>query len=350
MKILIACNVDSYDNPYVKTLYDEMKRQNIDVTCSINEFWGDVQNYDIIHIQWPNLLVSKLDNSNKLLSEKISEIHHLGKKIIVTLHNLLPHYSDDNRLLEAYRIIYENTDCFIHLGNESIKLLKNLYPNITAEHYVIPHHTFDTLYDMNVSVYEAREMLNIPQNMKCLVSFGRFRNDEERDLLLLICKSLPQNIYYLMPGFNLERILRKNVVKGFKAFIKRIKYAIIAKKYGIHMNYKFIPDNMVPYYIKAADAMLIPRMKILNSGSVSLGMLCGIPIVGPNVGNVGSELKKTGNYVFDIENLDALPGIVSAALNNKLLGKCNIEYANRVLKTSVVVREIVRVYMKYSKV
>ena len=116
------------------------------------------------------------------------------------------------------------------------------------------------------------------------------------------------------------------------------------------MNYKFIPDNMVPFYIKAADAMLIPRIKILNSGSVSLGMLCGIPIIGPNVGNVGSELKETGNYVFDIENLDALPSIVSAALNNKLLGKRNIEYADRVLKTSVVVREIIRVYMKYSKV
>ena len=349
MKILIACNIDSYDNPYVKTLYDEMKRQNIDVTCSINEFWGNVQNYDIIHIQWPNLLVSS-DNSNKLLSEKISEIRHLGKKIIVTLHNLLPHYSDDTKLLEAYKIIYENADCFIHLGNASINLLKKIYPNNTAEHYVIPHHTFDTLYNMNVSVSEARKILNIPQNMKCLVSFGRFRNDEERDLLLLICKSLPQNIYYLMPGFNLERILRKNIVKGIKAFIKRIKYAIIAKKYGIHMNYKFIPDNMVPFYIKAADAMLIPRIKILNSGSVSLGMLCGIPIIGPNVGNVGSELKETGNYVFDIENLDALPSIVSAALNNKLLGKRNIEYADRVLKTSVVVREIIRVYMKYSKV
>lgn len=349
MKILIACDIDSYDNPYVKTLAEEMYRQNIDVTCSLSEFWKNSNSYDIIHIQWPNLLVCDSDNSNQLLLNKINEIHHSGIKIIVTLHNIFPHYSHNTKILTAYKIIYENADCFIHLGTASVHLLKEQYPNINAEHFIIPHHTFDTLYNMNVSVEEARKVLDIPQNIKCLVSFGRFRNDEERNLVLSICKALPKNIYYLMPGFNKEKILRKNIIKGTNELIKRIKYAILANKYGIHMNYRFIPDNMVPLYIKAADAMLIPRLKILNSGSVSLGMLAGIPIVGPNVGNVGSELMKTGNYVFDVKKIDSLPSIIEGALNDKRLGEKNLKYANDVLKTSTIVEQIAQVYMKFSK-
>lgn len=349
MKILIACDINSYDNPYVGTLADELIRQEINVTCSVSEFWNNANKYDLIHIQWPNLLVRKSDKGGEQLSKKIHEIHKYGIKIIVTLHNLLPHYCTDTNVLTAYKIVYENADCFIHLGETSVKLLKEQIQNDVAEHYIIPHHTFDSLYNMNVSQDKARKILKIPSNVRCLVSFGRFRNDEERNLLLFICKALPKNIYYLMPGFNNEKIFRKNIFKGIIAFIRRVKYGIVAKKYNIHMNYNFIPDKMVPYYIKAADAMFIPRIKILNSGSVSLGMLGGIPIVGPNVGNVGDELKRSGNYVFNINDFSTLPHIVENALYNKSLGYKNLEYANRNLKTSVVATQLIQIYQKLAK-
>ena len=63
MKILIVCNINSYANLYVETLYKGLQQKGIDITCSISEFWNNVTAYDLVHIQWPNLLVDDNDKS-----------------------------------------------------------------------------------------------------------------------------------------------------------------------------------------------------------------------------------------------------------------------------------------------
>ena len=330
MKILIACNIDSYPNPYVKTLYDGFVNKGIDVTCSIEEFWRNATSYNIVHIQWPNLLVDETDENCSRLESVIKEIKGNNIPLICTCHNLVPHYNSGVALNNAYKIVYNNCDYIHHLGDASVQLLKDKYPE---------------MYDLSISKEDARKSLVIPSNVKCILSMGMFRHEEERELIISIRNGLSKDDYCILaPGFFRTRIIRRNVFQAFKALLQTIKYSVIARYYGIKICHQFVPDNILPLYLRSADVMLIQRKKILNSGNVSLAMLAGLPIVGPNDGNVESILRNTGNFVFDKANLENLPVIIKNALDTKSLGQRNYDYAMKNLTTSSVVDALVSFY------
>lgn len=345
MKILIACNIDSYPNPYVKTLFNGLVNKGVDVTCSIDEFWSNAICYDIVHIQWPNLLVDNSDATCSRLQSVIANIKEQNIPIICTCHNLVPHYNSGVALNNAYRIVYNNCDYIHHLGEASIQLLKDFYPEMKAEHFIIPHHTYDEMYDLNISKEEARDALGIPRNIKCILSMGMFRHEEEREMLISLRKGLSKEEYCILaPGFFWTTIIRKNVFLAFRALLLTIKHSVIAKYYGIRICHKFVPDNMLPLYLRSADVMFIQRKKILNSGNVSLAMLAGLPIVGPNDGNVESILRKTGNFIFDRNNINELPSIIRKAIATENLGKKNHDYAMENLTTSTVADALISFY------
>lgn len=345
MRILIACNVDSYPNPFVKILYNGLIKQGVDVTCSIDEFWSNSNSYDLVHIQWPNLLVEKTDVDCTRLRCVISNLKKQHIPLVCTCHNLVPHYNNEKALNNTYKIVYDNCDYIQHLGEKSIELLKELYPDMQAEHIVIPHHTYEELYNFNMSKEEARKRLGIPKDIKCILSVGKFRHDEERKIIIDLRRQLKKKDYYILaPGFFWTTIIRRNVFLAISALFSTIKYHIIAKYYGIHICSKYLPDNILSLYLRAADVMLIHRKKILNSGNVSLAMLAGLPIVGPNDGNVESLLRKTGNYIFDKNDLKDLPMIIKNALSEKNLGQQNNDYAKRNLTTNSVVKSLISFY------
>ena len=60
--------------------------------------------------------------------------------------------------------------------------------------------------------------------------------------------------------------------------------------------------------------MLLQRTTILNSGNIPMAFYLEKVMVGPDTGNVGELLKKTGNPVFDIDNLSTLESCIQQAL------------------------------------
>ena len=348
MKVLIACNRNSYKNPYVATLADGLIAMGVDITCSLDEFWSNSCNYDVIHIQWPNLLVKKNDSNCSLLKKTLTNIRKNGIPIVVTLHNLIPHYCNEECVYDAYKVVYESADYIIHMGEISIGELHKQMPYLKAKNFVIPHHTYDTLYCMNVDKGLAKKKLGIPNTKKCVLSFGSFRDDEERRILTSLSDAC-RDFYFLAPGFYRGEIFRKNIKLGFSALLKTIKYSLIAWRHRIHICHRYVSDEMLPYYMAAADVLLISRVKILNSGNVSMAMLAGVPIVGPNVGNVGWILNKSGNRTFDVNHLENLPTLVRESLKDPRIGMSNKNYSEKFLKTMIVARQVMDVYEKIVK-
>lgn len=352
IKVLIAFNRDSYMNPYVSTLADGLIGEGCNVTCSIDEFWQNAIAYDVVHVQWPNLFADKMGEHGEILENVLKELKEKHIPIVVTLHNLVPHSSQNTKQQMAYKIVFNYADCFIHMGTASIDLLKEKWPNIKAEHFVVFHHTYDALYDMNRDKLESRKILGIPRNVKCILCFGKFRNDEERNLIINLRKKLDSSYYFLLPGFYYESLSFpwKNVLHGIRSLLFRIreniKYTIIAKKYRLHISHKYISDEDLPVYLSAADVLIVQRLKILNSGNVSLAMHAGLPVVGPNVGNVGWMLKKTGNPCFDVNNLDAFPNVVKSALSQEKLGELNKTFAKDCLSTKTISQQTKNIYEK----
>lgn len=343
MKILIVCNTDSFSNPYVRTLYGGLKSQDCDITCSIEQFWNHPLDYDIIHFQWPNVLVKGAGKNCENLQRNINRIKKHKRILICTCHNISPHYDEGKEINLAYKIIYENCNVIHHFGTKSIQLVKSAYPQCQAKHVVIPHHTYDKLYSMDVDKITARSKLQIPIDTKVILAFGSFRNDEERNLVISLKRQMDGNYYFLVPGFFYRKILRTNLKKALVAAIKTLWYSYKAKVNGLHMTHHFIPDDSLPLYMASADVLLIQRLRILNSGNVPLGMLAGLPIVGPNDGNVEELLRNTGNYVFDRNDLAGLPDIIKAAISNDDIGKKN-RICSKNFSTDRVSAEFINLY------
>ncbi len=294
-------------NPYISTLYDELKslHHDVDMYYGPEKFWSnEVFNYDIIHVHWPDNLL-KNDGIHQMdaakVEKRIIEIKNHGIRLFATCHNLKPHYSNDSSKDIIYEFVYKNADVIVHLGEYSYNFLKEKYSNV--KHVIIPHHVYDKIYHP-VSRNDAIQKLHLDENKRYILCFGAFRDNEERELVKSVSKTLrKQGIEILAPSFTTVSPIR-NWVHAIYVFLKKLYFKT---RYSyLHIKAESVSDEELPYYYAAADVAFIQRLKILNSGNVPMGFLMGKVVVGPDTGNVGLLLKEFYNPIFSTNQLDAV--------------------------------------------
>lgn len=310
MNILIASDrriLRSKANPFVQVLIKGLVQHGHHVDCGLNEFWNDYSSYDLIYIQWPEVLfptAQVTEKDTKKIALQLDKIRDAGVKTVHTCHNLHPH--NNNRVIkEAYDIVFSRMTAFHHLGSYSYDFMKERY--IDKYHFIAPHPIFFDCKKSGPTKEKARQLLNIPMDSKVLLCFGQFRNDGERALVYTLKKHFP-DIYMLCPRFVGGKLKRKNPFKILNYLFK----SMIARSQGIHTTLPYINNEDVPNYFNAADVLLIQRNEILNSGNVPLGFSAGKVVVGPSVGNVGTILGETGNPTFKPNNENSLEKAVSS--------------------------------------
>ena len=202
-------------NHFVSSLGNALQKQGCEVVYGLKLLWTDeVLSYDIIHFQWPEGLFGLFghqvtDEELTRVNQRLLWLKEHGKKLFYTCHNLKPHTNKNENLLRLYELIYSNADYIQHLGDYSCELLQSQYPNV--RHVVIPHHIYDNVLSFSVTQQEARQRLHLPQDKKIILSFGKFRNNKERQFVLNIknkCNHSPLfgrgaggEAFFLMPGF-----------------------------------------------------------------------------------------------------------------------------------------------------
>ena len=336
-------------NPYISSLMDGISTEHKDIVWGygIDNFWNDsIYDYDIIHIHWPDQILKSDLCKKEHIGGRLNELKSKGAKIIVTCHNFEPHYCKIIDREEAYEIIYSHADCFIHLGDYSKRIMEVRYPQ--ASHVVIYHHTYDKLYGLKNRM-ESIEHLGLNPKKRYILCFGAFRDEEERTLVDMVLKSFKDNdIEILSPRY--IKIARRHSI--FRQIIKLLKCRITEiLKPGLHINGWRVSNEELPYYYGASDIAFLQRKKILNSGNLPMAFLMGKVVVGPDIGNVGEILKKTGNPTFDVTNDESVIDAVGRALDmskgNK--GYLNQKYANQYFSTSKISNQLYTLYNSLTK-
>ena len=289
--------------------------QHADVVWDHQEFWNMKNEYDIIHIHWPEYLSFELESylykpsesiPNEIWEKTINCLEYWSKKskIIYTRHVQFPHVRHDKEFLKLYKIVASYCDTIVHFANYSVQQFKEWYPDLdNIKHIVIPHHNYASLPNKSTK-QQAREYLNIDQDTKVMLVFGGIK-EHEKPLIKKAFKAIPdKNKMLLAPKWKTPR--RKISYIRLREWVWNFEVWRAKQNNKFRTNLGFIKEEDAHYYLNAADFLFIPRTSELNSGNITLGFTFGLVVVGADTTDIGEILKQTGNPTFTVDDEDSL--------------------------------------------
>ena len=330
---------------YISTLIETISHNHPDsrMGWGRERFWSDdILSYDIVHFHYPSAFITYDTHTATDLLHHIERMKSAGVKIVATCHDLEPHYDHEPSHADAMQIVYSHCDAVFHMGTYSKQLFEQRYPQTT--HFLLPHHLYESVFRYFPSRQESLRHLRLPADRTYILCFGTFRAEEERQLVINLCRQLnDKKMEVLAPGF-LDVWIRspKLIVRLARKFYYRYRYHIRCKGRA----WGAVSDDDLPYYYGAADVAFIQRLKILNSGNAMMPMLFGRVVVGPDCGNVGPLLRGWGYPVFDVNDTSHIGDIVRQAieLGRQGFGTKHREEQLQAYSTAVIAERLYNLY------
>ncbi len=251
---------------------------------------------------------------------RLKHFKNTGTKIIWTIHNIVPHESnDDSDDSKIFRLFVSYTDFFIHHGEESIRQIKSKF--IEAKegiHLVCPHG--DYLIQFNhIEKNIARKRLNLPSNKTILLSFGFIRGYKGMGVLKKVFSKWNKSDKYL---FVAGEVVSNNLLDKFFFKIWKGKFRRRSRKSGYDIDK--IKNEDVSLYFSAADFVIATHTRGLNTGLIPMAMTFNTPILYPDIGNFKEQAKGGVGVAYvcnDINDalrgMDELDQISTIILNNQ---------------------------------
>lgn len=333
MRLLVA-QIPMPQNRFLVDLNSELLK-HCELQHSCDAFWNMEGDYDVIHLHFPEYLTFGLQDAyhqgltDELIQQTAERLEYWAKraKLVVTRHNLLPHDALDDPMWEKmYELFYSYADGVAHFAQASIDEFRVRYKDTRwvsgkpPQHVIIPNQNYTTLPN-EVSQKDARRRLGISQSASVLLVFGAIRNgDTEKNLIIDTFHNLnvPRKLLLVSSW---RETLRKISWIRLKYWVRDLTRLYYRLHPDYHFNYGFVEEEDAQLYLNAADVLFIPRLWVLNSGNVTLGMTFGKVVVGPSAWDVGELLRESGNPVFDPDRPETAAAAVEEGFRLAAEGK-----------------------------
>ncbi len=236
----------------------------------------------LFHILWHNRF-QFFDRTLLLLYYKL-----LGKKIVLTAHNVNAGQRDLNdtwlnRL--SLKVQYALADhVFVHTGKMKHDLvLEFKVPENKVS--VIPFGINNTVPNTDLSSAEAKQQLGISGNDKTMLFFGNIAPYKGLEYLVGAFAKVSKDD----PTY---RLLIVGKPKGTEDYWSQIQSDITVNgvRNGIFEKIEYVPDEATELYFKAADVLILPYVRIFQSGVLFLGYSFGLPVIAADVGTLREEI------------------------------------------------------------
>lgn len=247
-------------------------------------------NASIIHIQWLRFYL--LEGVLLHLYIKL-----LNKKVIYTVHDVLPRLQETtiNRL--KFKFIYKMPDRLIaHTPYIKKRLIKEFS---IQEHkiFVIVHGVYQRPKKENITQWAARDYFGLSQSATVLLFFGIIAKYKGFDLLL-------KSIERLGMGHNFQVLAAGRVNSDYQIEFQNL---IDVHNVNVKAVLRFIEDEEIEYCFKAANITVLPYREASQSGVLFMSYAYGKPVIAPDLGGFPDDIipHKTG-YLFEPENIESL--------------------------------------------
>jgi glycosyltransferase involved in cell wall biosynthesis len=326
VRVLLAADRDG--NPFVDQLGASLAaRPEIEgVSFEARRFWEEPREAEVLHLHWPEALVGWRDPGEEDLRRVRERLEAWRETAVVvaTVHNALPHYRATKAYRRLYRLVYEAADAIVHMGSRSYLDFKTRFPDLCDRHRAfIPHGIYESFPD-EISEEDARRELTLAPEDFVGLAFGNLRHPEEIALLLGGFGSLPVRGNRLLVAGTI--LPQTRIIPRLR--LRRQRRRLLSDP-RVSFHPGFVPEERVQVFLRACDAVIVPRREVLNSGNLVLGFSFGRVVVGPDIGVVGEILRETGNPVFRPGSRRSLARALSRAreLRASGLGERNRRHA-----------------------
>ena len=301
----------SEKNPYQKLLKEAVESDS-DKTFKVLKWPGNkwfpyiklfFKKAYIIHHFWPHDFYKGRNSLSALLKQisfQLSLPFLINRKLVYSVENLVSHeFTDFNFEVKMIQKLINKSDGLIFMTNASKDLFLNHYktpPNCKI--LILPHISYTDQYKNTLSTKESRDLLNLKENDRVILSLGRV--DKYKGIIELIHSfslSAGKNDVLLIAG----KCSNKKYANEINMSIRNIS------KNGIRVVFinKFIDDDELQVFFNSSDAAVINYKDTpMNPGSLIMAMGFGCTIIAPNLESI-SEIVPHESY-FGFKQNDTL--------------------------------------------
>jgi D-inositol-3-phosphate glycosyltransferase len=252
----------------------------------------------LFHILW--------NNKFELFDRTLLMLYYrmLGKKIILTVHNVNARKRDSNdsslnrlSLRLQYKLCHH---IFVHTERMRSELVSDFrIPKSKVS--VIPFGINNTVPNTALSTEEAKQQTGVSSRDKALLFFGNIAPYKGLEYLISAFSALLSQD----PSYRLIIVGRP---KGSENYWTQIQQAIARSgiRDRIIQRIEYIPDELTELYFKAADVLILPYAHVFQSGVLFLAYSFGLPAIAADVGTLKEEIVEgeTGLVFKPLDSAD----------------------------------------------
>lgn len=213
-------------------------------------------------------------------------------RIIYIIDNVIPH---EKRPGDRFftRLAFRWVDAFIVQSEIVRQDLYKWFPEAQNRPVVyVPHPIYDTYSGSDLIREEARARLNRPASEKLLLFFGLVRHYKGLDTLI---EAMPEVIRSLG---EVHLLIAGEFYEPEEDYRQMIDFQGI----GDHVTLinKYIPNEEVSLYFRAADVLVLPYRSATQSGVIQVAHHFGLPVISTRVGGL-PEVVREGETGFLVQ-------------------------------------------------
>ena len=295
-------------NPYAGLLARALETLDVHLDLGDYDFsrdWLEAErpNHDVLHLNWlhPFYRADHLESTVARFArftDNLSFARSLGYRVVWTMHNLYPHerpFPDIDRLGRA--VVSGAADHLIVHCNYAAELAQSQFHRAERLH-VIPHGHFIDVFPNEISRFDARAQLEIPQGAFVYLFFGNARTYKGIEFLIqAFCRVTDRDaILALMMR---ESTIDPEYAEGLRSLSRRDSRVQVFSS-------PFFENDKFQTYANAADVAVFPFVEILTSGSAITALSFGKPVILPKLGCLPELIDESMGILYDPQDVDGL--------------------------------------------
>ena len=320
-------------NPYWAILASELEQAGVTVIKdnpnAFNGKWLAINRgkIGVLHIHFYQLFYADRNGKvkpSRVLKFLINLIYSriLGYRVVYTVHNLEPTYWLEPKWLDqlGHATLIHLADRLIVHCQEVKRIIANKY-NRKQVVFVMPHPNYIDYYQNYIIKEKAREKLALTEKGLFVFTFlGGIRPNKGIENLIRAFRKLKNTNYHLMIAGAV------NKPASYAQYLQAL--AGVDKRISFH--FKWIADDEIQVYLNATDIVVLPFTKIFVSGSATLALSFGRPVIAPRMGCLPDIIEPDAGWLYAPGDVDSL------SRNMQEAAKLNLNPTNESAKKKVM--------------